>query len=98
MSEIDDSLVDPIATLPYKKLLKLRLDNRVRRFAKLIEINAPAVVVGNELILVIESTVAYFGAGVLTAIGHRIVQDQKGKLGYCMSCEGDTANRLEIGQ
>lgn len=75
--------------MKFNDVARERLKSSLGRLLKLMEMNAPAEVIGREMALFIPRVVAVYGATVMAAMGRAMIAREQKLAGFCSYCTGE---------
>ena len=70
----------------YETRSQKRLLERVERLSKVLEMNAPKIIIVAECALVAEAALGFLGPELLVKIGQDMIKNTRLRVGYCHGC------------
>lgn len=74
--------------------LKKRLCDSIKRLSKMLDMDAPDVVLANEVVALWSIATADFGPKLYEALGRQAQRDARQRHGLCQDCDSDIATQL----
>lgn len=79
-----------MSELTYQQAMELRFEMCLKRLVKLRELNAPGLIVANEVAMLLDRcALLYGGTDLWAAIGKRATARTRIAAGYCPECDAD---------
>lgn len=79
-----------------RKLLRSRLEKSAKRLVKLLEIDAPASVIANEMTLLIERSTMAYGPIVLACFARSLTAKLRSCCGMCRVCAAEIPPTTDV--